>query len=218
MGVYVLAVNGSPRKSGNTAKLLNYAIKGAQHEGARTKIVHLYDYNIKPCTGCLCEDIMKCRYPCTIEDDDMKQVYDEIIRADAIIIATPIYWYNVSGPVKNLIDRMTIFENMIYTDGKCLTEGKTAGIIAAGNDSGCIAVISNLYATLNSMGFTIPPWALAYKNTTHTVEEEKNRLLDAVNVGRTVTIMAKLLKDGPDYWFDSKLIEKIENRIETKPL
>jgi len=216
MEIYVLAFNGSPRKDGNTAKLLDYAIKGAKYEGARTKIIHLYDYNIKPCTGCLCEDIMKCKYPCTVEDDDMKQIYDEIIKAHAIIIATPIYWYNVSGPTKNLIDRMTVFENMIYTDGKCPTEGKVAGVIAAGNDSGCIAVISNLYATLNSMGFAIPPWALAYKNTMRLIEEEKNRILDAANVGRAVTTMAKLLKNGPDYWFDSKLITKIEDKENAK--
>jgi len=206
--VFIVGFNGSPRKNGNTMKMLSVALKAAEYEGANTKIYHLYDYEIKQCKGCLCDDLLRCKYPCEIEDD-MKLLYDEIIKADGLIIASPIYWYNVSAPVKNLIDRMTIFENSIFIEGNCPTEGKVAGIIAAGNDSGCISVISNLYAVLNSMGFSIPPWALAYKNSNRLLDEEENRVLDAANVGRVVTIMAKVLKDKKIGWFDNKLLEKL---------
>jgi len=207
--IYILGFNGSPRKYGNTFKMLKMALLAAEREGARTRLFHLYDYNIKPCLGCLVDDQKACRYPCVIEDD-MKEIYREILDADGIIIATPIYWYNVSGVLKNFIDRITVFENMINIEGRSWVEGKVAGVIAAGNDSGCISVISNLYAVLNSMGFAIPPWALAYKNNMLPLKSEKERLLDAANIGRCVALMAKLLKNGPEKWYSVDLAKWME--------
>lgn len=203
-GVYIVGFNGSPRKYGNTFKMLKVALLAAEREGARTRLINLYDCDIRPCLGCLTDEQTSCRYPCVI-DDDMKWIYDEILKADGIIIATPVYWYNVSGPVKNFIDRLTAFENMICLGDKSWVEGKVAGVIAVGNDSGVIEVIANLFAVLNCMGFIIPPWALAYKNTMKSLDEERDRLLDAANVGRCLTIMAKIARDYDGDWYSTKL-------------
>ena len=73
--VYILGINGSPRSYGNTYKLLRIALKTAEMEGALTKLINLYEYNIKPCIGCLSDYQEACRYPCVIEDD-MRQLYD----------------------------------------------------------------------------------------------------------------------------------------------
>ena len=48
----ILAINGSPRKSGNTATLLNKALEGAASQGAKTELFHLYDLNFKGCISC----------------------------------------------------------------------------------------------------------------------------------------------------------------------
>jgi len=212
--VKVLGINGSPRKYGNTVKLLLVALKTAEKLGAETELIHLYDYDIKPCEGCLCDEQTACGYPCAIEDD-MKILYDKVLKANALIIATPIYWFNMSSVVKAFIDRLTAFENMIFIDGKSWVEGKVAGVIVCGNDSGCIQVIANLYATLVSMGFAIPPWALAYFNKKGDVLEDENTLLDAANVGRAVVLAAKALKSLYKKWYDAELIEYVR---EIKPL
>lgn len=212
--VKVLGINGSPRKYGNTAKLLLVALKTAEKLGAETELVHLYDYNIKPCEGCLCDEQTACGYPCAIEDD-MKILYDKVLKADALIIATPIYWFNMSSVVKTFIDRLTAFENMIFIDGKSWVEGRVAGVIACGNDSGCIQVIANLYATLVSMGFAIPPWALAYFNKKGDVLENEEVLLDAANVGRAVVLAAQALKSLYKKWYDAELIDFVR---EIKPV
>jgi len=197
--VKVLGINGSPRKYGETFKLLLLALKAAEDEGAKTELVNLYDLDIKPCIGCLSDEQVACRYPC-IYEDDMRKLYDKILEADALIIATPIYWFSPSGVVKNFIDRLTVFENMIYIAGKSWVEGKVAGFIAVGNDSGSIQVIANLMAALNAMGFIIPPWAMAYFNAKGNVLEDEGSVMDALNVGRIVTITAKVVKEVKEWY------------------
>lgn len=186
----IVGFNGSPRKYGNTFKALRLALLAAEEEGVETILLNLYDLDIKPCIACLTEDPLLCRYPCVI-GDDMRKVYDHILKAGGMVVATPIFWYNVSGVVKNFIDRLTVFENMIHVEGRSWLEGKLAAFIAMGNDSGPIAVIQNLMAVFNSMGVHIPPWALAYYSRQGDVLEAENVVLDAANIG---WIMARTLQ------------------------
>ncbi|OYT53251.1 MAG: NADPH-dependent FMN reductase [Desulfurococcales archaeon ex4484_217_2] len=192
--VYILGLNGSPRTYGNTYKLLKIALEAAKELGATTEIINLYEYDIKDCIGCLSDEPLACRYPCVI-DDDMRKIYDEILKADGVIFATPIYWYSPSGITKRVIDRLTALENMIFVSGRSWVEGKVAGVIAVGNDSGEIQLISLMYATLNSMGFIIPPFALSFFNVQGDVLNDDETLLEAANVGRSVTLMAKLVSE-----------------------
>ena len=186
----VVGFNGSPRTYGNTFKTLRLALLAAEEEGVETKLVNLYEHDVRPCIACLTEDITLCRYPCVI-GDDMRRLYDLILKAQAMIVATPIFWYNVSGVVKNFIDRLTVFENMIHVEGRSWLEGKAAGFIAIGNDTGPIAVIQNLMATFNSMGVHVPPWALAYYSGPGDVLEQENVVLDAANLGWILARYAK---------------------------
>ena len=204
----ILGFNGSPRKYGNTAKLLYLALKAAEEEGAETKVFHLYDYRIEPCLGCLSDEQLACRYPCVIEDD-MKQLYDEILEADGFIIATPIYWYAPSGVTKNFIDRLTAFENMIFIEGRSLLEGKVAGLIAVGNDVGAIQLLSTLGTTLNTMGMLLPPWSVAYYSEKGEVLENEQAVLDALNVGRALALAVK--EEHIASWYSTKYKERLDD-------
>ncbi len=219
--IKILGINASPRKYGNTFKLLYIAVATAREFGAETEIVHLYDYDIKPCLGCLSDEQQACRYPCVIEDDG-RLILDKILRSDGLIIATPIFWYGPSGHLKNLIDRMTAFENMIFIDGRSWVEGKVAAFIAAGSDSGDINTISYLSIVLNSMGFIIPPWALAYHAREGDVLQNTNALLDAANIGKIVVETIRLIRSKRE-WYDPTLldrgnIKKILNRVREETL
>ncbi|MEM0453126.1 MAG: flavodoxin family protein [Sulfolobales archaeon] len=201
--VKILGINGSPRSYGNSIQALRLALKAAELEGAEVSIINLYDYDIKPCLGCVSDDVMACTYPCPIEDD-MAKIYPEIIASDGLIISSPIYWFSVSGPLKNLLDRLTVLENMIYVDGRSWLEGKVAGFIALGNDEGAAMVISYLMSVANSFGMVIPPWALAYYVGEGNALEEIKLLMDAANVGRAVALMAQILKglrSPPKVWY-----------------
>jgi multimeric flavodoxin WrbA len=204
--IKVLGINASPRPYGNSFKLLRIALKAAERSGGRTELVNLYDYELKPCKGCLSDEEKACRPPC-LEEDDAWKVLRQILDSDALIIATPIYWYGPSSHLKNLIDKMTVFENMALVEGRSWVEGKVAGFIAAGGDSGEILTIAYLMVVFNSMGFLIPPWALAYYTGLRSALEKSESVLDAANVGLAVVQAAR--KIGSMEWYDPKLVEKL---------
>jgi multimeric flavodoxin WrbA len=101
----VIAFNGSPRKKGNTAMLINSVFDELQKEGIETEFLQLGGKDIKGCLGC-----MKCfelqNNTCvTRKDDIFNEYFQKMIEADGIIIGSPTYFSNVSSEVKALIDR-----------------------------------------------------------------------------------------------------------------
>lgn len=98
----VLGISGTPKKGGFTDRLLESALNGARSAGAATEKLVLNDLIFKPCQDCgECNATGAC-----VLDDDMKATYDKIARADGIIIASPIFFGNVSGQLKTFIDRL----------------------------------------------------------------------------------------------------------------
>ncbi len=203
MDVKLLVVSASPRVYGNSRIVARIVSRIARDiENTDVYELDVFDYRIEPCIGCVSDDVKLCRFPCVV-DDDMNKLYRLIMDSDGIIFISPIYWYSVPGPLKNFIDRLTIFENAIFTEGRSRLEGKVAGFIAIGNDTGGIALIQNLMAIMNSMGIAIPPWALAYHESEGNPIENENFILDVANVVRCVVLMIKTLKslERPGYWY-----------------
>ena len=95
----ILGICGSARKKGNTATLLREALHAA---GMESELVFLSDLTIGFCTGCL--SCVKNKGVC-IKDDDMQGLLDKMIEARAIVLGSPNYYYDVSGLMKNMIDR-----------------------------------------------------------------------------------------------------------------
>ncbi|HMK95066.1 MAG TPA: flavodoxin family protein [Candidatus Limnocylindrales bacterium] len=103
----VIAINGSPRKTWNTATLLNEALKGAESKGAKTEIIHLYDLNFKGCTSCFsCKLKNSKSYGHCGYQDELKPVLDMIPEVDALIIGSPIYIGMLTGEMKKFLERL----------------------------------------------------------------------------------------------------------------
>ena len=99
--VRVLGIFGSPRKGGNTERLLEEALKGAEQAGAMVDRVPLADLNISPCRECHgCDRTGQC-----IIQDDMLDVYPKLLEADIIILASPIFFYGITAWAKAFVDR-----------------------------------------------------------------------------------------------------------------
>lgn len=102
----VYAINGSPRKHRNTGTLLEKALEGAASNGARTKLVHLYDYNYKGCLSCFsCKRLGGSSIGRCVVRDDLTPLLDELIHADAIILGTPLYYQAESGMMRSFFER-----------------------------------------------------------------------------------------------------------------
>jgi len=97
----VLGIAGSPRRGGNTARLLAEVLKGAASQGAEVKTIVLNDLKITPCQHCdACLKAGRCRI-----DDDMQMVYRELERADRVVFASPVQFMGVTAQLKAMIDR-----------------------------------------------------------------------------------------------------------------
>lgn len=97
----ILGIFGSPRRGGNTDILLEEVLKGAEAEGAEVERLHLTDFTITPCKECHgCDKAGEC-----VILDDMQKIYPKLLEADAIILASPIFFYSISAWAKALVDR-----------------------------------------------------------------------------------------------------------------
>jgi NAD(P)H-dependent FMN reductase len=97
----ILAIWGSPRRGGNTEILLNAFLDGAAQGGAAVERVALRELKISPC-----QEIYHCFKDgtCPIKDD-MLPLYDKLVAADVVVLATPIFFYSVTAQAKAFIDR-----------------------------------------------------------------------------------------------------------------
>jgi multimeric flavodoxin WrbA len=97
----IIAIYGSPRRNGNTASLLKRAVQGAREEKATVEEIVLRDLKMSPCLelyGCLKTG------RCAI-NDDFQNVYDKILAAQGLMLASPIFFYTVSAHTKIFMDR-----------------------------------------------------------------------------------------------------------------
>ena len=97
----IVAIYGSPRKQGNTARLLDQAVEGARQGGARVETIRLSRLKMSPCL-----EIYGCKADgrCVIKDD-FQAVYDSLLECSGLMLASPIFFYSVSAQVKIMMDR-----------------------------------------------------------------------------------------------------------------
>ena len=102
----VIGLVGSPRNGSNIEILIEEALKGASASGAETKSFNLGEMDIAPCNAC-----MECKSSagkCVI-DDDMQIIHDEIRKAGAFILGSPVYMWQMSAQAKIFTDRLYAF-------------------------------------------------------------------------------------------------------------
>ncbi|MFZ5776077.1 MAG: flavodoxin family protein [Thermodesulfobacteriota bacterium] len=93
----VLAINGSPRRGGNTETLLHAFLGGAE----KVEVIRVVDLRIQPCIGCGgCDRNGEC-----VLEDDMQEMHAKLLAARRIVLASPIYFYGITAQAKALVDR-----------------------------------------------------------------------------------------------------------------
>lgn len=132
----ILGLSFSPRKQGNTEILLGEALGGAKEAGAETELYSIAGKDIKPCDGCWgCRKTGECHIK-----DDMQELYSKLLEADGVIFGTSVYFYNMTGQGKTVIDR-TIALNQ---PGRNLAN-KVGSVIAVAGSLGLVDAVKDLY-------------------------------------------------------------------------
>ena len=102
-----IAINGSPRLNGTTAKLLLKALEGTKSAGAETVMHNLYQLNYSGCRSCFaCKRkriANRCR--CYLKDD-LSPILDQILQSDVLLVGSPIYFNDVSGQMRSFLERL----------------------------------------------------------------------------------------------------------------
>jgi multimeric flavodoxin WrbA len=102
----VIGLQGSPRKKGNTSFLLTSFMQAAESLGAQTRIIEVTQKNIIPC-----KEYVVCEKKgfCPIDDDVNSEIYPLIRQAEVVILASPIFFYNMTAQLKAVVDRCQTF-------------------------------------------------------------------------------------------------------------
>lgn len=185
----VLVLLGSPRKKGNSAQLAEKIASGAESEGAEVQRVFLHDLEIKPCKSCYA-----CQVPgnkgCAV-DDDMQKIFPAMMEADAWVLASPVYWFNMSAQLKLWMDRCFAFP--AYAENPFAGKKIAIAMSYGGDDpfdSGCVNALRTFQDAYGYVGSKIVGYVYGSAMKAGEIKKNKQLMEAAVELGR------KLLRDG----------------------
>jgi len=182
----IVVINGSPRLNGNTSYLVDVALEEATGLGVDVEKITLSQYDVKPCLGHEeCASYKKC-----LQDDDAAVILNKFQQADGVILATPVYYYNVSAQMKAFIDR----NYFIYKKEQSYS-ARAAGIIIVAEEEGIEETLVSLKLFAKEFGVDKEKLFIAsgYASRIGDVEKNPQLIEDARILGRK---MAESLKSG----------------------
>lgn len=185
----VLLINGSARGSGgNTAKCLEIISSILEEEGIETETVNLNGKKLNPCLACYkCKGKMKC-----VQDDDINDIFQEMLAADGIILGSPTYFSNVTSRMAMLIERTGI---MARTNGNAL-KGKVGAAVAVARRAGMNFVYSalNYFFGIAEMPIaTSSYWNNCVAGPAGTAQEDEEGMKVMKTLARNMATMLKKL-------------------------
>jgi multimeric flavodoxin WrbA len=137
--VKVVAFNGSPRKGGNTARLVQRVFSALEKEGIATEMVELGGMPLRGCTACFQCFTRKDRR-CAVTGDSLNEYIGKMLDADAIILASPTYFADVTAELKALIDRA----GMVARANKDMFQRKVGAAVVARRRAGAIHAFDSI--------------------------------------------------------------------------
>jgi multimeric flavodoxin WrbA len=146
----ILALVGSPRLGGNTDFLVDQALEEAAKLGAQTEKIVLSQYKVAPCLG---HDDCGTFKSCT-QEDDTSWILGRLCEVDGVILATPVYYYNITAQLKAFIDR----SYFLYMHGK-KSKAKVVGIVVVAESAGIDDTVHTLRHYINE-AFKVPEDAI----------------------------------------------------------
>ncbi|SIT94611.1 flavodoxin family protein [Pontibacter indicus] len=141
---------GTLKKEGlsNTEVLSEFLAGYFKKQGIDCTIIKLIEHNILSGT-----------YSDMDEGDDWPSILKQLLAADIIVFATPIWWNNQSSEIQRVIERLDELHDEILEGKKSKLEGKVGGIVITGDSDGAQHIIANISNFYNAVGIVLPPYA-----------------------------------------------------------
>lgn len=185
-------MSGSPRRDGNTVQLLKEALDAAaEEESVERELITLADKDIKPCDECRsCRTTKECHI-----HDDLGAIFDKMVRADGIILATPVFFGSATPETKALMDRAGYLAG---SKGRVF-ENKVGGPMVIARRAGQNFTFAQLMYFFFITGMIIPGttyWTIAFGRNKGEVLKDEEGVRTARNFGKRVAWLAKKIKEG----------------------
>lgn len=190
--MYALAINGSPRKGGNTEMLLNAALKPLEQNGWETELVKIGGKPVRGCIAC-----MKCRekknMECIAHKDIFNEVMAKMVRADALLLGSPTYFTDVTSEMKALLDR----SGYVALANDRAFMGKIGAAVVAVRRAGATHVFDTINHLFLINQMIVPGstyWNLGIGRDKGEVAEDAEGLKNMQNLGETIAWLAAAIK------------------------
>jgi len=185
-----IGIVGSPRKNGNTEILTGHTLQAIAEEGLETELIRLAGLDIRPCNACgVCRGEQEERCPI---DDDLYLVYDKMKAADAIILASPVYFGSATSLIKALIER----SGYLSFRSRPLA-GKVGGPLVVARRAGKNFTFMEIMFWFHVMQIINPGstyWNVAFGRDKGDVKDDEEGMNTAWNFGKNVAALVKKLR------------------------
>ena len=184
----VLLLNGSPRKSGNTALALDEMAKVFDEEGIAYEIIQVGNQAVRGCIACgRCSELGKCVF-----DDVVNEIAPKFMEADGLVIASPVYYASANGTMISLLDRLFYSKSFDCTM-------KVGAALAVARRGGCSATFDELNKYFTNSG--MPVASSVYWNSVHgrapgEAAQDAEGIYTARVLARNMTFLMKSIELG----------------------
>jgi len=187
--IRIIGIVGSPRVGGNTELLVMEALRAAEEEGAQVELIRLAGKEIKPCEACLtCRETKECRIK-----DDFQEIFNKMVDADGIILASPVYFSSATPQIMALIDRagyVSIARGRVF-------ENKVGGPLVVARRAGQNFTFAQLLFFFLHQGMIVPGstyWNVAFGRDKGDVLRDEEGLKTARNFAKKIVWLIKKIK------------------------
>lgn len=186
----VIAINGSPRKNGNTSILLKYVLDELKKEGIEIELLNLSGTNIRGCTACnFCVNNPTSK-KCVIDTDIFNEYFTKIIHADGVILGSPTYVTDITSEMKAFIDRLSY---VAIANGHLLKRKLGAAVIAVRRAGAIHAFDTINHAFLITQMIVVGSsyWNLGIGKAIGDVEQDHEGIQTMKNLGQNMAWVLK---------------------------
>lgn len=190
----VIGINGSPRKDGNTAILIQTVFEELTKEGIETELIQLSGKNIEGCKACWACHKNK-NQQCVITDDFFNECFAKMLASDGIILGSPVYSAGVTSQMKALIDRAS----MVLAGNRGIFKHKIGASVVAARRGGAISAFDTLNNFLYSKEMFLVGssyWNMAYGNAIGEVEQDQEGINNMKNLGQNIAWILKKIHNS----------------------
>jgi multimeric flavodoxin WrbA len=184
-----IGIVGSPRKNGNTEILTRHTLNAIAEEELDTELVRLAGLDIRPCNACMACDKGE---QCSIKDD-LFPIYLKMKAADAIILASPVYFGSATALIKGLMERT----GFISGSNGGVFKGKVGGALVVARRAGqnfTLAQLNYWFQITNCFTAGSTYWNIAFGMDKGDVEKDQEGLDTAWRFGKNIALLVKKLK------------------------